>query len=57
VDEFSQKIRKSLGMPHKTKLLRVLYLDKYGIELERPDVPGATEALEEIGTTLYEMAA
>ena len=55
VNELSQKLRKYLGMPYKTKFLRLFYLDKYGIELEHPDVPGASEALEEIGTTLYGM--
>lgn len=53
----SQKIRRALGMVHRTKLLRVLYLDKYGIELERPELPGMPEALEEIGRQLYEMVA
>ena len=52
-----QKIRRALGMVHRTKLLRVLYLDKYGIELERPELPGMPEALEEIGRQLYEMVA
>jgi predicted RNA-binding Zn-ribbon protein involved in translation (DUF1610 family) len=33
-----QKAGKSLGMAHRAKLLRVLYLDKYGIEQERPDL-------------------
>jgi hypothetical protein len=49
----SQRIRKSLGITHKTKLLQVLNLDKYGIELEHPDLPGMPEALEEIGSHLY----
>jgi len=52
-DGLSQKIRKSLGLHYKTKYLRLLYLDKYGIELDHPDLPGASEALEEIGVTLY----
>lgn len=52
----SQTIRKHLRMVYKTKLLRVFYLDKYGIELEHPDFQGAPETLEEIGTTLYGMA-
>lgn len=56
-DGLGQKIRKALGMAHRTKLLRVLYLDKYGIELERPELPGMPEALEEIGRQLYEMVA
>jgi hypothetical protein len=57
VAEFSQRIRKSFGMPYRTKLLRLFYLDKYGIELEHPDVPDAIETLEELGTTLYRMTA
>ena len=52
-----QQIRKALGRAHRTKLLRVLYLDKYGIELERPELPGMPEALEKIGRQLYEMVA
>lgn len=52
-----QKIRKALGMAHRTKLLRVLYLDKYGIELDHPELPGMPETLEEIGRQLYEMVA
>ena len=52
-----QQIRRALGMAHRTKLLRVLYLDKYGIELEHPELPGMPEALEEIGRQLYEMVA
>ena len=56
-DGLVQKIRRTLGMAHRTRLLRVLYLDKYGIELERPELPGMPEALEEIGRQLYEMVA
>jgi hypothetical protein len=52
-----QQIRRALGIVHRTKLLRVLYLDKYGIELEHPELPGMPEALEEIGRQLYEMVA
>ena len=52
-----QKIRRALGMAHRTKLLRVLYLDKYGIELEHPELPDMPETLEEIGRQLYEMVA
>jgi hypothetical protein len=54
-DGLAQKIKKSVGMAHRTKLLRVIYLDKYGIELERPDLPGMPEVLEEIGSRLYGM--
>jgi hypothetical protein len=56
-DGLGQKLRRTLGMAHRTKLLRVLYLDKYGIELDRPELPGMPEALEEIGRQLYEMVA
>ncbi len=52
-DGISQTIKKSFGMSHKTKLVHVLYLDKYGIELEHPELPGMPEALEEIGSRLY----
>jgi len=54
-DGLTQRVKKFFGIPHKTKLLKVLYLDKYGIELERPDLPGMPEALEEIGSRLYGM--
>jgi hypothetical protein len=50
-----QKIRRALGMAYRTRLLRVLYLDKYGIELQHPELPDMPEALEEIGKQLYEM--
>ena len=56
-DGLVQEIRRALGMAHRTKLLRVLYLDKYGIELEHPELPGMPETLEEIGRQLYEMVA
>lgn len=56
-DGLSQKLRMSLGMAHRTKLLRVIYLDKYGIELDRPDLPGMPEVLEEIGSRLYGVSA
>jgi len=54
-DGLAQKVKKSVGLPHRTKLLRVIYLDKYGIELERPDLPGMPEVIEEIGSRLYGM--
>ena len=44
-DGLGQKIRRALGMAHRTKLLRVLYLDKYGIELERPELVKQCEQL------------
>jgi hypothetical protein len=52
-----QGIRRALGMAHRTKLLRVMYLDKYGIELEHPELPDMPETLEEIGRQLYEMVS
>jgi hypothetical protein len=55
-DGLTQTIRKSLGIAYRNRLLRVVYLDKYGIELEHPDLEGMPEILEEIGTYLYEMA-
>jgi hypothetical protein len=55
-DGLTQQIKKFFGKSHKTKLLKVLYLDKYGIEVERPDLPGIPEALEEIGSRLYGMS-
>ena len=56
-DGLGQRIRKSFGKNYRSRLLRVLYLDKYVIELERPDLQGMPEALEEIGRQLYGMAA
>jgi len=56
-DGLAQKVKKSVGLPHRTKLLRVIYLDKYGIELERPDLPGMPEVIEEIGSRLYGMTS
>jgi hypothetical protein len=52
-----QRIRKTLHLPHRTELLRVLWTDEYGIEVEHPEVPGVPEALEKIGTQLYRMTA
>jgi hypothetical protein len=54
-DGSMQKIRKSLGMTYRNKLMRVLYLDKYGIELDRPDLAGMPAAAEEIGRRLFNM--
>ena len=52
-----QRIRKALRLPHRTEWLKVLWVDKYCIELDRPDLPGMPEALEKIGSRLYGMAA
>jgi hypothetical protein len=51
------RIRKSLGLTHKTELLRVFWLDTYEIELEHPELAGMPEALEKIGRQLYGMIA
>ena len=50
-------IKKALGMRHRTKWLQALWIDKYCIEVDRPDLPGVPEALESIGSRLYGMAA
>jgi hypothetical protein len=52
-----QRIREALRLPHKTKWSKVLWVDKYCIEVDRPDLPGIPEALENIGSRLYGMAA
>jgi hypothetical protein len=52
-----QRIRKDLHLSCRTELLRVLWADKYGIEVEHPELPGMPEALEKIGTRLYNMTA
>jgi len=55
-DDLYERIRKSLGLRHKTKLLRVFWIDTYQIELEHPELAGMPEALEKIGSQLYGMA-
>ena len=52
-----QRIRKALHLTYRTQLQKVLWADKYGIEVERPDLPGMPEALEDIGTRLYGMSS
>jgi len=52
-----QRVRKALHLRHRTELLRVLWLDKYGIEVEHPELLGIPEALEKIGCRLYGMTA
>jgi hypothetical protein len=51
-----QGIKKALGVPHRTEWLQALWVDKYCIEVDRPDLPGVPEALEDIGSRLYGMA-
>ena len=52
-----QRIRKVLRLQHRTKWLQALWVDKYCIEVDRPDLPGVPEALESIGSRLYGMTA
>jgi hypothetical protein len=52
-----QRIRKALRLSHRTEWLKVFWFDKYCIEVDRPDLPGMPEALENIGGRLYGMAA
>jgi hypothetical protein len=54
-DGASQRIRRTLGMRHRTKWLQALWVDKYCIEVNRPDLPGVPEVLESIGKRLYGM--
>jgi hypothetical protein len=51
-----QKIRKALHLRHRTEWLQALWVDKYCIEVDRPELPGVPEALESIGSRLYGMA-
>ena len=51
------RIRKSLGLTHKTELLRVFWISTYEIELEHPELAGMPKALEKIGNQLYGMTA
>jgi hypothetical protein len=52
-----QGIRKALRLDHRTEWLRAFWVDKYCIEVDRPDLPGMAEALESIGSRLYGMVA
>jgi len=52
-----QIVRKALRLQHRTEWLKAFWLDKYCIEVDRPDLPGMPEALEKIGSRLYGMAA
>jgi len=52
-----QRVRKALGLRHGTKWLQALWVDKYCIEVDHPDLPGVPEAVENIGSRLYAMAA
>jgi hypothetical protein len=52
-----QRIRKALGLPHRTEWLQIFWVDKYCLEADRPDLPGMPEALEDIGSRLYGMSA
>jgi hypothetical protein len=52
-----QRIRKALRLRHRTKWLQALWVDKYCIEVDHPDLPGVPEALESIGSRLYGMAS
>lgn len=51
-----QRIKKTLRLRHRTEWLQALWIDKYCIEVDRPDLPGVPEALESIGSQLYGMA-
>ena len=51
-----QGLRKALRLSHRTEWLQALWVDKYCIEVDRPDLPGVPEALEDIGGRLYGMA-
>ena len=52
-----QRIKKALRLRHRTEWLQALWVDKYCIEVDRPDLPGIPEALENIGGRLYGMTA
>jgi hypothetical protein len=51
-----QTIRKTLRLRHRSKWLQALWVDKYCVEVNRPDLPGVPEVLENIGSKLYGMA-
>ncbi len=50
-----QRIRKALRLLHRTKWLTAFWVDKYCIEVNRPDLSGVPEALVDIGSRLYNM--
>jgi hypothetical protein len=52
-----QRFRKTLGLRYRTEWLQALWIDKYCIEVDRPELPGVPEAVESIGSRLYAMAA
>jgi hypothetical protein len=52
-----QRIKKALRLRHRTEWLQALWVDKYCIEVDSPDLPGLPEALEDIGSQLYGMTA
>ena len=52
-----QRIKKAIRLRHRTEWLQALWVDKYCIEVDRPDLPGVPEALEDIGSRLYGMVA
>jgi hypothetical protein len=51
-----QRIRKALRLLYRTKWLTAFWIDKYCIEVDRPDLPGIPEALAAIGSRLYTMS-
>jgi len=50
-----QRLKKTLRLPHRTEWLQALWVDKYRIEVDRPELPGVPEALESLGSQLYGM--
>jgi hypothetical protein len=52
-----QQVRKTLGLHHRTRWLQALWVDKYCLEVNRPELPGVAEAVESIGSRLYGMTA
>ena len=52
-----QRLKKTLRLPHRTEWLQALWVDKYCIEVDRPELPGVPEALESLGSQLYGMVA
>jgi hypothetical protein len=55
-DGAAQRIRKVLQSTYRTKWLTAFWIDKYCIEVDRPDLPGVPEALVNIGSRLYNMS-
>jgi hypothetical protein len=56
-DGVLEGIKKVLRLRCRTEWLQALWVDKYCIEVDRPELPGVPEATELIGSRVYGVAA